>query len=194
MLTSSTLKISQVVHSSSIYGPGLRTVIWVQGCSLACVGCWNQDLWSKKGGYEVTVTELVASAIQSNDQGLTILGGEPLEQPPAIYSLIEEAKEKGLSIFLYSGFEDKELTNLQRKCVDASDIVVLGRYVQAKRDTTLRWRGSSNQKVMFPSERYAHLEIQEANEVEIHLQEDGTLRIIGYPDEEIVNNLLGHDL
>ena len=112
----------------------------------------------------MTVTELVASAIQSNDQGLTILGGEPLEQPTAIYSLIEEAKEKGLSIFLYSGFEDKELTTLQRKCVDASDIVILGRYVQAKRDTSLRWRGSSNQKVMFTSDRYAHLEIQEANE------------------------------
>ena len=142
----------------------------------------------------MTVTELVASAIQSNDQGLTILGGEPLEQPTAIYSLIEEAKEKGLSIFLYSGFEDKELTTLQRKCVDASDIVILGRYVQAKRDTSLRWRGSSNQKVMFTSDRYAHLEIQEANEVEVHLQQDGTLRIIGYPDQEIVNNLLGHDL
>ena len=127
---------------------------------------------------------------QSGDEGVTLLGGEPLEQSDAIFVLLNRINDLGLSIFLYSGFEENELNEKQRSCVEISDIVVLGRYVEELRDTTLRWRGSSNQSLHFPSNRYADMEFEEQNEVEVRLDEDGTIQIIGYPDIDFVSEFM----
>ena len=74
------MRVSQVVHNSRIYGPGQRTVIWTQGCSIRCTGCWNDKLWDFNGGDIMSAEQLVHSTIENNDVGLTILGGEPLDQ------------------------------------------------------------------------------------------------------------------
>ena len=59
------LRIASIEEQSSIYGPGLRFVIWVQGCTLACKGCWNTSFWPKKGGYDRTVESLVKQIIET---------------------------------------------------------------------------------------------------------------------------------
>ena len=188
-----TISLGQIEHSCSIYGPNSRTVVWVQGCNLGCKGCWNKDLWPKFGGDETEIDSIIQLAIDKGDEGLTILGGEPLQQPSATLELIQKAKDKDLGIFLYTGYELDELSGDALQCIEQSDIVVCGRYVDELRDTNLRWRGSSNQQVMFLSSRYEHYEFIEDNEVQITLNEDGTLSILGYPDKELLDQLLDSD-
>lgn len=182
-LGNATLRISSVREHSSIYGPGSRYVIWVQGCSLGCVGCWNKELWPADGGSEVRVDELISTITQVDGiEGVTILGGEPLEQAAPMLELVRGVRSLGLTVMLYSGYEESELDTIQMACVESSDIVILGRYVAALRDTSLRWRGSSNQEVRLVSEAYAGLEIEEANEVEITITPDGRISMVGYPN------------
>jgi anaerobic ribonucleoside-triphosphate reductase activating protein len=178
-----TLRVSSVMENSSIYGPGSRYVIWVQGCSLGCVGCWNQKLWPTAGGNEVRVDDMVLSISRVDGiEGVTILGGEPLEQAAPMLKLLREVRSLGLTVMLYSGYEESELDTIQTACVESSDIVILGRYIAALRDTSMRWRGSSNQEVRLVSEAYAGLEIEEANEVEITITVDGRISMVGYPN------------
>lgn len=181
--SNATLRVSSMSECSSIYGPGSRYVIWVQGCSLGCVGCWNKELWPADGGSEIRVDELISNITQVDGiEGITILGGEPLEQAPSMLELVRGVRSFGLTVMLYSGYEESELDTIQTACVESSDIVILGRYVAALRDTSLRWRGSSNQEVRLVSEAYAGLEIEEANEVEITITPEGRISMVGYPN------------
>lgn len=188
------LNIGQIEHNCSIYGPHQRTVVWTQGCTLGCKGCWNQDLWTSLGGTTLDVREIVQRAVDSGDEGLTILGGEPLQQPKATLALIEEAQQHGLGVFLYTGYGLKELEGDALKCYEASDIVVAGRYIESQRNTQLRWRGSSNQTVEFRTERYKEFEFREGNDVQITIEEDGSLTILGYPDAALLQDLLDSEL
>ena len=180
------LSLAGTVDSSLIYGPGRRFVIWVQGCSLGCPGCWNVEMWPAEGGHEVSVADLLCEIADAEGaEGITILGGEPLEQAEPVLALIRGAREMGLTVMLYSGFEEHELDETQRECVESSDIAVLGRYVASLRDTSLRWRGSSNQVIRMVSDAYRGIEVEERNEVEVIVGEDGSLTVLGYPGPEV---------
>ena len=176
------IRLSNTLSSSEIYGPGKRYVIWVQGCSLECPGCWNKELWSDEGGYLANVEDLILD-ISSTDgiEGITILGGEPLEQSASVFEIIKSSRDLGLTVMLYTGYEIHELNNSQLDCLNSSDIVIMGRYVASLRDTKLRWRGSSNQKIEILSEIYRGLEIEEREEVEITIDPDGKISMAGYP-------------
>jgi len=182
------LRIGAIEEQSSIYGPGLRFVIWIQGCTLACKGCWNKNFWPKKGGTNRSIESLVEQiSVTESIEGITILGGEPLEQPEAVLNLINSVQRLNLSIFLYSGFESHELNDTQAECVKTSDIVVLGRYDEEKRNINLRWRGSSNQIIQFPTKRYRGIQFEERGECEVIIDDDGSVRILGYPDPNLIS-------
>jgi anaerobic ribonucleoside-triphosphate reductase activating protein len=183
------------VHSHeprcTIYGPGERFVIWVQGCTLACKGCWNVELWDQDTGLNMKTTELL-ELIESEDglEGITFLGGEPLEQAPAVLELIGMVRDVGLSIFLYTGYEISEFDETMQACFDDSDIVVTGRYVNELRNTGLRWRGSENQEIHFPSNRYDDLNIEDGTDVEVIIDQDtGLITILGYPDPQLLREI-----
>ena len=181
-----TLRIGHISEHSTIYGPGVRFVIWTQGCTLACEGCWNKQYWSSKGGTEIGIDALIGRIAATEDiEGITLLGGEPLQQSRAVLEIINAVRQLDLSVFLYTGYDVDEFDETMQACFDNSDIVVTGRYMQDKRDTSLRWRGSTNQIVHHPSGRYSDLEIEERNEVEFVINSDGKLEMFGYPDSEI---------
>ncbi len=182
----STIRIGHRLDRSEIYGPGLRSVIWVQGCTLACKGCWNTQYWSARGGEEIQVSELL-NEIQALDdiEGITLLGGEPLQQAKASLELIKGAKSLGLSVFLYTGYEPSEFDETMLACFNTSDIAVTGRYVQELRDTSLRWRGSQNQQVHFISDVYEETVLIEQTEVEFHVLPTGEIQIVGYAEAEL---------
>ena len=178
------LQVAAIVDRTKIYGPGWRTAIWVQGCTLACKGCWNTSMWPKKGGEQYSSENLLEKILVANTEGVTFLGGEPLEQAENLFPLLSDLKMAGKTIFLYSGFELEELNELQKSCLDLADIAVLGRYDEQLRDTSLRWRGSSNQVVQFLSSRYSESDMNgEASEFEVHIDSEGKYTIIGYPPE-----------
>lgn len=177
------LNVGHTLANARIYGPGVRFAIWLQGCTLGCSGCWNQQFWPTEGGELTTVEDMVAEIKKADVEGITLLGGEPLQQAESVLALIRRVKSEGLSVFLYTGYEKKEFTPTMKECVALSDIVISGRYVEQKRNPHLRWRGSSNQKIEFPSDRYASLPINEIREVEVHIS-DGNAMIYGYPNED----------
>jgi len=176
-----TLKIGHIEPNAHIYGPGQRFAIWVQGCTLGCKGCWNQQFWSTNNGYEKSIGQLIGE-IQSipGTEGITLLGGEPLQQAEGVLNLIQKCQELGYTVFLYTGYEIREFDEVMQNCFESSDIVITGRYVQSRRDTSLRWRGSTNQIVHFPTERYRDFDFDETRELEIHIK-DGGMIIYGYP-------------
>ena len=183
---STTIRLGHRLDRSEIYGPGLRSVIWVQGCTLACKGCWNTQYWSAKGGDEIRVSKLLKEIQALDDiEGITLLGGEPLQQAAASLELIKGAKSLGLSVFLYTGYEPSEFNETMLACFKLSDIVVTGRYVQELRDTSLRWRGSLNQQVHFISNVYDETVLTEQTEVEFHVLSTGEIQIVGYAEVEL---------
>ena len=186
------LRVAEFIERSDIYGPGHRSVIWVQGCTLACEGCWNTEMWAHSGAELLSVNSLHERLISIEGvAGVTFLGGEPLQQSPALLDLIRLQTDAGRSVMIYSGYEKEELNEVQQACVDLCDVVILGRYQQELRNTSLRWRGSSNQVIESPTGRFEVLDDHDGfQEIEMHIDEHGTFRMVGYPDEELIEALL----
>tara|TARA_B100000767_G_scaffold266479_1_gene283901 strand:+ start:1861 stop:2421 length:561 start_codon:yes stop_codon:yes gene_type:complete len=177
------LNVGHLEPQSTIYGPGNRFVIWTQGCTLGCKGCWNKQFWPESGGKGWSIDDLAQEILATKDiEGITLLGGEPFQQLSAVRELIETVKEHGMTVFLYTGYEKKEFSEAMWETYHACDIVVTGRYRESLRSTFLQWRGSSNQEVDFPSPAYQDIRPREVRQVEFHI-ENGELRLYGYPTE-----------
>ena len=183
------MRVAEMLHSSKIYGPGERTVLWLQGCSIQCENCWNDELWSFQGGQSIGNDEVITYAETHKNSGITLLGGEPLDQAPAVLKLIEDAQESGLDVLLYTGYELHELSSVQKQCVDLADIVIHGRYIHELRSLNLLWRGSTNQEILINNEKYRGLDLEERRQMEIHIDELGQVRVIGYPPEVLVKSI-----
>ncbi len=149
----STLRISRTHFPVTALGPGTRLGVWVQGCPLACRGCMSQDTWNPEGGTEVQVSDLVALWRESGADGLTVSGGEPLRQPEALREFLLSVRETGprKDVLLYTGYEEHELDETQRRAADLADVLVTGRY-DVTRPTALIWRGSANQRMVLRTE------------------------------------------
>lgn len=181
------LRLGFQIERSEIYGPGIRSVYWVQGCTLACKGCWNTQFWPSKGGDLIDVDRLLSELSRRQDiEGITLLGGEPLQQAPEVEQLITGCKELGLTVFLYTGYEMHELDPTMKRCVDLADIVVMGRFVQALRNTNLRWRGSENQMLLVHNSKYKLMDFSDQNEAEIHLDTSGSVIVVGYGESQLL--------
>ena len=189
--------IAKIVSHSHIYGPGTRFVVWFQGCRLACKGCWNQEMWSFRPNILLEREQLLIKILNTQDiEGVTFLGGEPMHQYDNLRWLLEKIKQKTqLDAFVYSGYEENEIAGDERYdwLFSLADILVLGRYVEASRNTYLQWRGSENQEVILFDQRtegWRGGKSKNINEVELIIDEQGGLDILGYPDDELVLSFL----
>ncbi|MDA0525437.1 4Fe-4S single cluster domain-containing protein [Methanococcoides alaskense] len=185
--------IAHIEHGSEIYGPGKRFVIWFQGCSLACPGCWNKSMWSFEPCNLVEREKLLHEILAYSElDGLTVLGGEPLEQAHNLYWLLTSLQEKNVSVMLYTGYQMDEIKNdnLKSKICEMADILVSGRYKEDERDLNLKWRGSRNQILLVQNEIYNDLDLDDGtNQVEITIDEFGTINVLGYPDDDLCSIL-----
>ena len=152
------LQIARTAKCCTVLGPGKRAVLWLQGCLRRCPGCISPDTWSQEGGEIYTISELTDFIIGITDiEGITFSGGEPMLQAEGIISLLDEIQHTNLSTMLYTGYTFEDLietgTPAQQELIARLDILVDGTYMQ-QRHTSLYWRGSDNQRVLFLSERY----------------------------------------
>ena len=177
------LRVGHILPNARIYGPGTRYTIWLQGCSLGCKGCWNKQFWPEDSGKKIGVDEIITEIKLLDVEGITLLGGEPLQQPEAVMELINETKKIGKTVFLYTGYTKNEMSDLMKECAENSDILIAGRYVEKLRDLHLRWRGSSNQIIEFPTGVYGELDLADVRELEVHIS-GGNIHLYGYPDGE----------
>ena len=145
------MRISDTIHDSIVDGPGLRYVVFVQGCPHRCPGCHNPHTHDPSGGREIDVAALIAD-MQSNPliDGLTLTGGEPFSQAESCAKLARAARCTGLNIWCYTGWTIEQLQTCPEAQVLLSEIDVLvdGPYIEAERSLTLKWRGSKNQRVI----------------------------------------------
>lgn len=160
MYQDKTIRIAGIIEESIVDGPGFRFVVFTQGCKRQCKGCHNEETWDLDGGSVVRVED-VLKQIDENPllDGITLSGGEPFLQPEACYELASKAKERGLSIMVYSGFtyeelvsgvdEREEVNEARRKLLSVADILVDGPFVLEKRSLSLLFRGSTNQRLLY---------------------------------------------
>lgn len=151
----SIIRTAGIVKESIVDGPGIRYTVFVQGCPHHCEDCHNPDTHDFSGGKDRESAEF-AEEIKSNPllAGITLSGGEPFCQAEALCELAESVKAMKKNVVAYSGYTFEELIDLSKeqpsilKLLQSCDLLIDGRYVQAKRDLTLRFRGSSNQRVL----------------------------------------------
>ena len=135
-------------------GPGVRVSVFMQGCSFHCKNCFNSSTWDFEGGKEFnnnTIDEVLELCNNSYIKGLSILGGEPMHPKniEATTELAKKFKEKypDKNLWVWSGFKfDEDLKG--KEVLNYVDVLVDGRYVDELRNPTLKWRGSSNQRVI----------------------------------------------
>lgn len=188
------------VSGSRVNGPGLRAVVYFQGCKLGCDNCWNPAAHTFTGN-ERSVTEVTGLVLSAHEEraleGITFSGGEPMQQADDLLALIESlrAQKPRLSFGLYSGYSEEELSSghywcrselMERAKQDIwqsvrghLDFAVLGRYVAA-RPSMLALRTTANQKLALFSGRYREGDF-EAQEVEVHVDTYGTVQVTGFP-------------
>jgi anaerobic ribonucleoside-triphosphate reductase activating protein len=173
------------IEQSEIYGHGKRAVIWFSGCSLRCPGCINQHLWNRDSGNLETVSSLINKIKSLSDiAGVTLIGGEPLDQDEDLSEFVESIISVGLDIVLFTGYEPEELQGWKKKVFDVSQVVVCGRYDKNLHDTNLLLRGSSNQRIIIKDDDLKIYYSQEARQVEVTITEDG-MTFLGFPEDFI---------
>ena len=148
------MRLAGIIEESVVDGPGVRFVVFAQGCFHHCRGCHNPETWDPQGGKEMTVKEVVKMIRkkQKKIRGITLSGGDPFLQAEEMAALAREAKKLGLDVVTYTGYVYEELLALDlagaRDLLDASDILVDGPFMLEYKDISLPFRGSRNQRVI----------------------------------------------
>ena len=149
------LRLAGLTKESVVDGPGLRAVVFVQGCPHHCPGCHNPETWPFDGGYQATVDE-VWEQIEGIRllRGVTFSGGEPFAQAGPLAALAERIKAAGWDLLVYSGYTWEELTALGAeepavaRLLSLADLLVDGPFRREERDLALAFRGSRNQRLI----------------------------------------------
>ncbi len=146
---SKTINILSIMRGTTVDGPGFRTSIYMAGCTHACPGCHNPQSWDFAGGTPMTIDEIM-EIVREEDFDVTLSGGDPLCSPAATLELVKALKEDGRNVWVYTGYTWEEIMERGdlREIVGMVDAVVEGPYVEGLRDPDLRFRGSSNQRIV----------------------------------------------
>lgn len=151
------MRIAGIVPESIVDGPGMRYVIFVQGCPHACPGCHNPATHDPNGGIERSADDIAAElrAAAADDpllDGVTFSGGEPMAQARELLTVAAAVKDAGLSLWVYTGWTIDEIRERNDEhelaLVRAADVLVDGKFVAAERTLEQRFVGSRNQRVI----------------------------------------------
>ena len=179
------LNVYNIEKENYVNGNGCRYVIWVQGCDLACKGCWNQETWSFNKRRLMYVEEIFREikSLESKLDGVTFTGGEPFLQAEKLSILANLIKENTqLNIQIFTGFDKEELTtDEQKKLLKYTDILVGGRF-----DNT---RQNNNQTVYMLNPLSEPWDFNNSD-IEIDIN-DIEINFTGYPSDKLINNIKG---
>ncbi|MDR3021189.1 MAG: anaerobic ribonucleoside-triphosphate reductase activating protein [Clostridiales bacterium] len=149
------LRVAGIKEDSVVDGPGLRLVVFVQGCPHVCIGCHNPQTHDFNGGKDMKIKDIV-TLTQNNPllTGVTLSGGEPFCQSEQCAELAHQLKLLGYEIWCYTGFAFEHLSEIAKfnrsvkGLLLTIDVLVDGPYKQEMRDETLLFRGSKNQRLI----------------------------------------------
>lgn len=152
------MRIASLNPNDMANGEGVCVSLWLQGCEHQCKGCFNPETWDPQGGEEINREELIQeiiAAISANGikRGFSLLGGDPLAtyNRKDVLEIVRavRAAYPHIRIFIWSGYTLQQLLcdKTARDILAIADVLIDGRFIEEKKDLTLKMRGSSNQKV-----------------------------------------------
>ena len=145
------MKYSAIKYCDVANGPGIRTTIFVSGCTHNCKNCFNKEYQDFSYGKPFTkeIEDEIISYVKDTNR-LSILGGEPMQQGIELINLLKRVKEEtNATIWMWTGYIYELLeTDIQRKMLQYVDVLVDGPFIESKKDLTLKFRGSSNQRII----------------------------------------------
>lgn len=189
------VRVFKILKNTTAEGPGNRFCIWAQGCRKHCKGCYAKDSWDFSAGIEYSVNYLYSliKDERNNIEGITFLGGEPLEQAKDLSILAQKVKEElNLSVVCFSGYTYEEIkskdNSYMNKLLEYTDLLIDGGFIKDEFDLSRPWVGSKNQRYIFLSDRYNLKEILKyKNKIELHIGKNGKVDINGMGDFEEIN-------
>ncbi|MFA6830187.1 MAG: anaerobic ribonucleoside-triphosphate reductase activating protein [Bacilli bacterium] len=149
-----TIRLAGIEKHSAVNGPGIRYVIFTQGCTHACQKCQNPETWNLNGGKEYPLDLLINDIFATKFiDGITLSGGDPLLQSPIIIELCKKVKERGLNIWCYTGFTFEEILSGKAgadaiEALKFIDVLVDSPFIVEKLSKECIFRGSSNQRLI----------------------------------------------
>lgn len=146
-----TISIMDIVEDTTVDGPGFRTTVYCAGCPNRCPGCHNPQSWDIENGHEADVEDILEKILSDPFADVTFSGGDPMFQPQGFKALAKAVKEKSTkNIWCYTGYLFEDLLKMpqQRELLEYVDVLVDGRFVEALKDESLRFRGSGNQRII----------------------------------------------
>lgn len=149
------IRLAGVIRESIVDGPGIRFVVFTQGCPHYCKGCHNPKTHDVTAGY-ISQTDNLISAIKENPMimGVTLSGGEPFLQSRQLVEFAKEVHAMGLDILTYTGYTfeellaNKEKNPYRYKLLEQTDILIDGKFIEEQKSLMLRFRGSKNQRII----------------------------------------------
>ena len=146
-----TIRIAGIEEESIVDGPGIRFVVFTQGCKHNCKGCHNPHTHPFKGGKDINI-DYIIKKIKENPllKGITLSGGEPFEQPKPCLELTKKVKELGLDVYCYSGYTIDEILedNTKKELLYEIDTLIDGRFIEEEKNLLLQFKGSENQRII----------------------------------------------
>lgn len=194
------LNVAGVLTCSYVNGPGKRFVLWVQGCTIGCKGCFNKELqpYSKKYIVEPIhfAQEISQIAIRNGCEGFTISGGEPFQQSKAVNILIKQLKNNKFTIICFTGYTYDKLRKSRNQDIqdilNNIDVLIAGPYNQANHHK-LVWFDNADKKIIFLTNAYSKSDFVEVASCEYILDMEGIIysgfRDVG-ENESIIANIL----
>ena len=184
------LNIFDYSSGSRVLGPGLRCIIWVQGCPFDCRCCISPEERSIEENIMVEINKLADNIVNNKDiQGITISGGEPFLQAGQFVKLIRMINRPELDLIIYTGYTIEQLKWQEAKdLLSLTDVLIDGQYMEQFNDNK-GLRGSANQKIHFLTDRLKEHKDSFENgnrNVEI-IVSDSYKKMIGIPDKNVNN-------
>lgn len=148
------MKYESITSSDVNNGLGCRVTLWISGCTHHCKGCHNRQTWKFTSGktYTPQVEEVLFNEIDKPYiKGLTLSGGDPLDSPDGVLELLQHFRERfgdSKDVWIYTGYTYEYCLEHFKDILDLGDILVDGMFDYTKRDTSLAFRGSSNQRII----------------------------------------------
>jgi len=145
------ISILDIVRDTTVDGPGFRTVIYAAGCIHQCLACHNPHSWDMDNGKLYSIDNLLDAIKDSEFANVTFSGGDPIMQVEGFTELARRIKlETSKNIWCYTGFLYEQVARSRKfsQILPYIDVLVDGRYVDALRDESLQFRGSSNQRII----------------------------------------------
>ena len=181
-----TLRVANIIPTSEANGPGVHFTLWVQGCSLNCPGCYNKVLQNKSKGNEYSIDAIVKIIYNywkdDKIRGITLTGGEPLQQAESILSLVKSVKkiERKIGIILLTGYYKTEIEKEEyfQELQSHIDVLIAGRFVMDKKIQE-GLRGSSNKEYFFYSSIYSQEEFESIPPTEVFIDNSGNISLTG---------------